>query len=420
MFALINRIIDEKDERVILKRSAFFNLIASILNSTLSTILLFFITRLSGLNVAGMFSIAFAISYQCLSLGNFGSRNFQASDVKHVYSFGDYIYIRIFSAVLMYSMLIYYSFMSGYSNEKAMVVFSFGLFKSIDAIEDIVHGEYHRNNRLDIASLLLIIRYAIAISLFIIVYALTRDFIFTSFLSLFVTIVIFIVENKTIISRFYHDKIRFNFANFKSLLVILTPICISNYIRMYVTNLPKYVIDDSLNEIAQSYFSILIMPVFIINLLSDVIFRPFITRLSTFWNDDNIHDFVKMLFIQLGIIVLLTLIMMAGGYIIGLKLLGLVFGVDLSSHMASLMILLLAGGFNTASSFLNLVLIIQGQQTKFTAVYIITTIIAIAIATPLIMRFEIIGASLLYLLICFTFFACFAVFVYRSIKNKNG
>ena len=407
----------EEDKSLILKRSAIWNMVASVLNSTLSSILLFFITRLNGVNAAGMFSIASAIAYQCLSLGNFGSRNVQAADTNKEFSFSDFFFIRVLSAALMYSMLLYYSFGSGYTHEKALVVLTFGIFKSIDAIEDVFHGEYHRNNRLDIAAVLLTFRYTVAIIGFVLVYALTKDLIITSLLSSVTTILIFIVENKSMIGIFYHDKIKFKKDSFKRLLLILIPICVSNYVRMYVCNLPKYSIDKNLNESFQTYFNILIMPVFIITLLSDVIFRPFITRLSVCWHNHDFKEFKKLLVYQLSFITVLTIVIIAGGYIIGLKLLEIVYAVELSEYMSSLMILLIAGGFNTASAFLTLVLTIQREQKKFTIVYIVTTIIAVLISDYLVVQYEIIGASVLYLFICFSFFAIFMMLVIYKIKT---
>ncbi len=411
--------IEETDENVILKRSAFWNMIASVINSTLSSILLFFITRLNGVTAAGLFSIASAIAYQCLSLGNFGTRNVQASDVNKEFTFSDFFFIKVLSAILMYAMLIYYSFASGYSSEKAWIVFTFGLFKSIDALEDVLHGEYHRNNRLDIGAVLLTFRYIVALIEFVGIYTITKDLILTSSISCLTTVLICYFENRKIFRRFYSEKIHFRSVKFKHLLFILIPISLSNYVRMYVCNLPKYSIDANLTAEMQTYFNILIMPVFIITLLSDVIFRPFITKLSIFWHNKDLRNFKYLILRQLMIVVGLTTIMVIGGYVIGLRLLEIVYAVELSEYMNSLIILLIAGGFNTASAFLTLVMTIQREQKKFTIVYILTTVFALMIADNLIIHYQIIGASILYLFICFMFFAAFMFFVAVRIKKEE-
>ena len=154
----------EVEENKIIKRATFWNLIASLLNAFMTAILLFFITRINGVNKAGMFSIASAFAYQCLSLGNFGVRNYHASDVKYDYSYKDYISVRIISGILMYILLMYYAFGQGYTLEKTLIVLTFGIFKSIDVFEDLIHGEFQRRNRLDIGCILQSIRYIISIT----------------------------------------------------------------------------------------------------------------------------------------------------------------------------------------------------------------------------------------------------------------
>ena len=85
---IIHSLLDVSRDKI-LKRSFFWNMIASMLNAITSAILLFFITRFCGINEAGVFSIASAIAYQCVSLGNFGTRGVQASDVKEEFSIFD-------------------------------------------------------------------------------------------------------------------------------------------------------------------------------------------------------------------------------------------------------------------------------------------------------------------------------------------
>ena len=188
---ILDKLINVNEKRI-LKRSFFWNMIASILNGFTSAIFLFFITRFCGLNEAGIFSIASAIAYQCISLGNFGTRGVHASDVKEEFSFCDYFYVRIFSYLLLLMMLLYYAFGSGYSLDKSLVILSYGLFKSIDVIEDLYHGEYHRRMRLDIAAILLTFRYIISIVCFIVIVLFTDDMFIASIISFVLSLLIFI------------------------------------------------------------------------------------------------------------------------------------------------------------------------------------------------------------------------------------
>ena len=198
---------------------------------------------------------------------------------------------------------------------------------------------------------------------------------------------------------------------------ILLPLTISNYIRMYVVNIPKYTIDLYLSTEIQTYYSILVMPAMIINLLAEIIFAPFIPRLAEYWEFDTLL-FNKMIVRQLLMILGITGCTVAGGWIIGLDLLSLAYSVDLSSYMVPLFFLLSAGGFNAASLFMSLVLTVQRKQKATVVIYFIITVIALMISKSVVLNFGIMGASFIYLLICGMNFIGFLLIVMIEINKK--
>ena len=407
-------------ESQIMKRTMVWNMISSILSGFFTAIIVFFITRISGIEVAGIINLAAAYGYQCLTLGSFGVRNVQASDVNYENSFSDYFYQRIITSCLMYFLLIYYSFMSGYALEKALIIFLFGVFKSIDAIEDLYHGEYQRHNRLDIGSILLSFRLFISLVVMVITLFLSKDIILTLFVTCVVSMIIFIIQNKNLIKKFdYGQALKFNKGNVLNLFKITLPLCLSYFISMYLTNSPKYAIDQAnLGESIQGVFGILMMPVFTINLISNMIFRPLVNNLSVYWNKNNLRKFIKNVCKQIILVAIITFSIMIFGYIIGLYLLQIIYGTELMSYMSSFMILLFGGGVITLSNVFLLLLTIQREQNKVIFVYIIGLFLTILFAQKIVVHCGIIGASWLYVLInLFMFIAFFGIFCISIYKK---
>ena len=65
-----------------IKRSAYvWNAINAMFSAFQCPVVLMFITRISGMHDAGVFSIAFAVSNLLLYIGLYGLRRFQASDI---------------------------------------------------------------------------------------------------------------------------------------------------------------------------------------------------------------------------------------------------------------------------------------------------------------------------------------------------
>lgn len=408
------------DESQIIKRSTISNFIASMINASYSAVMLFFITRIVGVEAGGMFSIAMAYAYQCQTLGAFGVRNVHASDTNNEYSFSDYFYLRIFSCVLMYSLILYYAFASNYDLEKALVVFSIGIFKSVEAIEDLYHGEYHRYNRLDIGSILQTIRYVISVIVLLMLLIITHDLVISNIIATIVTIIIFIFQNRPYIKYYIKEKIKFDYSKVKKLFMIVLPICMSGFISAYIVNIPKYTIDNCLTQSIQTYYGILMMPVQVINMLSVVVYRPMINPLSIAYNNNDSKTFLSIITKQILLIVVLTFIAIIGGYIIGLKLLGIIYSVNLNSYMTPFIILIIGGGLNTVAGFFMVVLTVQRSQNQLLVGYVITLIVALVLSTTLVSNLGITGASLLYMISSGIMVIIFSILViFEKIKNEK-
>ena len=85
------------------QKSVFWNMMSSGLNSVVSMFLLWIVTMINGVSDAGIFSLAFSTSQMMLTIGNYGMRNYQATDIRNKYSTGVYLSSRIFTNAIMMS-----------------------------------------------------------------------------------------------------------------------------------------------------------------------------------------------------------------------------------------------------------------------------------------------------------------------------
>ena len=73
------------------KEAYIWNTAGSMLSAFQSVIMLMVLTRVCDLETAGIFTIAYASANLFLNVGNYGMRNYQASDVKPKYAFSIYV-----------------------------------------------------------------------------------------------------------------------------------------------------------------------------------------------------------------------------------------------------------------------------------------------------------------------------------------
>ena len=114
------------------------------LNSFQSVLILMIISRIDPVTDAGVFTIAFAIGNLMLTIGQYGIRQFQVSDVQEKYSFREYVgarghYQQSDGVVSFFYVGIHY-WTGAYDLEKSIAVFLICLSKTIDSVEDVFQG----------------------------------------------------------------------------------------------------------------------------------------------------------------------------------------------------------------------------------------------------------------------------------------
>ena len=122
------------------KRGAFFwNMAGCTVNAGATVVLLAAVTLICGAEEGGVFSIAFVTAQMLMTLGAFGVRAYQASDMEE-FTFPQYLTHRLLTCALMVGAGASWAFLSGYRGEKAAVAVLLCVFKMIDALADVLEG----------------------------------------------------------------------------------------------------------------------------------------------------------------------------------------------------------------------------------------------------------------------------------------
>lgn len=392
---VLSRFIEGKKENI-QKNSVIWNMIASLEYSLQSALLILVITRVGGLKDAGIFTIAYTITQMMSTIGSYGMRSFQSSDVLDQYKFETYFTSRIVSTFVMIVATIVYAVMHGCTGNKMVLVVILCIYRTVDVLEDVYQGHIQKKDRLDIASKCNALRIFISTVLFGIVFCFTKDLVLASIAFSFSTIFVFVVLNHIANKSFDEIHSRFEFKGVISLMWVCLPICVGGFLYNYLVNAPKYAIDRLLSDELQTIFNILFMPVFVINLLSSFIFKPLIVKMSLIWSKGKKKELIKMVAIQSAVIVVLTAVIAVAGGVLGLDLLELFYGVDLSHYRMILVVLLMFGGIAAVSAYYSVVLTIVRMQKFIIISYVCGLICNFIMIDRLVKKYEILGASLSY------------------------
>lgn len=401
------------ESRNIERDSYLWNMAGGMLMAFQSVIMLMILTRTVGLVEAGIFTIAYANANLFLTIGKYGMRYFQVSDVNAQFSFTEYLSSRWITSAAMiavsFAYVLYISGQNEYTVEKSLVIIWMCIFKVVDVVEDVFHGMYQQRGRLDIASKAMTLRITLTIIVFAIGVIILRNQLAALMIATVFTTILLVIFIKWTYSPYKAEKKPLDKGRLILLLKSCFPLFAGAFLSFYIGNAPKYAIDAILSDELQACYGFIAMPVFVIGLLNNFIFNPMLFKMSCLWAERQMRPFLKRIFIQIGIIGMITGVCILGAYILGVPVLSFMYNTDLSPYKSELLILLVGGGFLGLSGLLNAVITIIRFQKTIVWGYGLVAVLAFVLSERIVRSYEMMGAAILYTILMGLLCVCFLI-----------
>ena len=412
-----------KEPKNLVRKSVIYNVGANLLNAAASVILLMFVTRACGTSQAGVFSIGFSTAQMLLPIGQFGMRNFQASDVVGKFSQHDYIASRIITNVIMMAIAIGFVFVKGYYFDKASILIVLCLLKVTDAFDDVFGGYYQLNNRLDISGKMQITRIASYCIGFTIVLVATKNVLLACVAAFVISAVILVLIVVDVKKLFPVVTPAFNGSRLKRLLLDCLPLCIGAFLVLYMGNAPKYAIDSYMPSEYQAIYNYLFMPCYVITLFVSFVLQPLLVKMSKTWVEKRYNSFKKICTAIIGATVLLSIVIVIFGYFLGCPLLGWLYGVDLMEYQFPFTVLLFGGIGYALATIVQTILTVMRHQFIILFGFVASSVIITILAPIFVSQSGIDGAAWAYLIAAMVLFVilliCFFVSYFKEMRKAK-
>ncbi len=379
-----------------LRRDYFWNSAASLMGSVSFVIMLTVVTRAAGVVAAGIFSLANAAGQQFQTLGMYEVRTYHVTDVRKRFVFGTYLTARIFTVALMIAGIVGYAVVSGGDPPQVVLVILVASLRVFDAFEDVFYSEFQRSDRLDIGGRACFWRILTTTAVFSIGLAITGNLLWSTIVTLLVSTAITAILYIPPARRLFSIRPSWNVRAAGRLLVECLPLFLASFLAMYLANAPRYAIDRYLDLEAQGYFSFLYMPAVAINLLSLLVLRPLLTRMAGHWSRDDWGAFASLIMRGLRTMAIAFVLVAAATWVVGVPVLALVFGTDLSPYRLELMVLVTGGAFNAGGVILYYGLATMRRQRFILLAYAIASAAAAALSRLLVPAYALMGATAAY------------------------
>ena len=407
---------------MVTKKEVIWNTLGSFFDALVSALLLMFCTRLNGTEIAGMFSISFTTAVLLNALGDFGIRIYQVTDTNRKYKFGEYLVTRLIVVTLMLFVGLSFIIVTGYTAEKLGICVALIMYKIIDNLSETYQGEFQLRNKLDLSGKSLVIRIVSSLSVFLLIDIISKNVVLASFSMVLTNLIIFLLWDVRILSKMEKIKIEIDKTHIKEIIQGCLPLAISTGLSLYIINANKYAIDNFGDYTMQTFFNVVYMPTYVINLVSTFVIKPFLKPFGEYWLGKEYGKFIKTISIIVLILAACTILIDLACFILGVPILSLIYGLDLQSYKLEMLLLIISGFFYAASTVIMYALSTMRKQKLTTVSYIITAVLALIVSNLFVNKFGIMGAvwaNMITTITLFTTLVTFLTISLRKTKNSN-
>lgn len=399
-------------------RNFIWNTIGSTLASFNSLFFLIAITRINGLDDAGVFSITVATAYILYIFAIYSGRNCQVTDIKQEIKDKDYIISRIITCSGMLIITFVFMVFNQYDNYKNTILFCLCLWKALEAFGDVFYGILQKNDKLDTVGKSLVIKSILGILLFVIIDYFTNNLIYAC-------VSLPVVSLFTICCYDFKKAIPFISKQEKSVISNVWKIYknefflfASSFLTIYILNAPKYAIENYLTNDIQAIYGIILMPASVLSLFAQFIIAPVMNDLTKFYKEGNLKQMKKIENKIIFMIIGFGIFAMIAGYLFGIPVLNLIYNVDLTGYTIVLIAILFSYVLYAVGFIKTVILTIYRKIKEQFWVYLLTAIVAFISSNYLIKIYGKEGITLSYFAIMAVYCIMFLVLTQYQYHKK--
>ena len=409
------------------KQNILWNMAGSFCYAFASMVLSVLVMSLAGEDQGGIFAFGYStLGQQMFILAYFGIRPFHITDGSNEYRFGDYLHHRYMTCAMAAAAGGMYLLLSGYTPEKAAVIFLLVCYKTADGLADVYESEFQRNGNLHLTGKSNTFRTLLSVSIFLTALVQSGNLILACAAAVGAQAAGILIFDVIVIRYLPGVDFAWDRKSIKPLTAQTILLFVSVFLDFYIFSAAKYAIDSRLNDAASGYFSLIFMPSSVIYLVANFVIRPFLTRMTMCWNQGDMKGLKKIVAKISGIILGLTVLALGGclclgGFVLRImeRLLGSGYEGALSVYQPAFTVIVLGGGFYALANLMYYCLVVMRRQRLIFLVYLVTGAGAAILAPRLVSQFGIPGAAFSYCLFMVMLLAGFGLMVLGKLAKTR-
>ena len=401
------------------QRDLIWNTLGTTLNAFNSLFFLVVVTRINGVDNAGIFTFAYSTGMLLFIIGVYCGRVFQVTDRDKENDDISYLNVHIITTIIMVILGISFSIIRGYELTKVIAIISLVVVKALEAISDTFHAMIQKNNELYKVGISLTIRSVISLMTFVIVDLVFKDMLLAIYTHIIINLLVLVFydiknANLSLLKNYYFDKKKV-IKIFKEGFFVFT----FTFLNLFLLNTAKYAIDFNSTNKVQTIFGIIVMPATVVSLVAQFIIHPFILEIKEDIKENKYKELARLIGKLSSVVVAFTMLCLICAWFLGIPVLNMIYGVKLDNYKVGLMFILIGAMFYAITTILSNVLISFRKTISQAVIYFVIVIVCTIISFILVKNFDIDGAVYSYLIAMVLIFVSFLTLTNIVIKNES-
>ena len=277
------------------KKSFIWNTLGTSFNAFNSLFFMIAVTRINGVENAGIFTIAFSTACILYVIGLYAGRIYQVTEPDKSITNKEYIANKFLTTFLMLILVIAFCFIKGYTVYKMIIFILLTFYKAIEAFSDAIYGILQKNNQLEKVGKSLVIKSIVSILLFVLTDLIIKDLTISIVVLILVNIIITFFYDIKNAKKYIETKTKINKKNILKIFKYGFFTFIISFLGIYILNAPKYSIDSYLTENYQTIFGIIIMPATVVGLVAQFLIHPYLNKILELYNNKDLKGLNKII-----------------------------------------------------------------------------------------------------------------------------
>lgn len=404
------------EEKNNLRKNFIWNVIGTTFNAFNSLFFMIIVTRINGINDAGIFTFAFSTACLFYVIGVYSGRTYQVTD-EGEHNDSTYFYSKIITCVIMMISVFAFCFVRQYNLFKFTIIILLCLYKMIEALSETFYAIIQKENKLYVVGRSMFYKAIISLLLFLLIDYITNNLIFACSCILIVNILIVLVYDILALKKLKFKLVKIERKNVFDILVKGFFAFGFTFLTLYVINASKYSVDMYMNDSAQTVLGIIIMPATVISLFCQFIVQPFIVKMKKSLQDGK-KEFLIITHKIISGVVVIGGISTICAYLLGIPMLEVLYNISLDKYKNCLLLIIIGATIYGITIIYSTALITMRKTFCQFIIFIITSIFAMIVSSVLTQKYGIYGACESYTVTMIFLLVLYVIVYLYQIRKK--